>query len=288
MRLFEFDAEIDGAPEAPPLLMVHGLLTSRRQWLPNVERLSRHFRLIRVDLPAHGDAAPGADPAALSPARLVDGLDRLRARLGIGRWMLCGQSAGAALTLRYALDYPSRVAAQIFTNANAVIHPSPDEAYLATHTARVARLRNPARNGLDREAIHPRHARRFPAPIRETLVAEVARMDPAAFADFLDALMPRVSLRYQLPRLTVPTLLINGRHEHRFQPLRNWIETNVPMIGIVDLDGGHSINIENAEGFDAAALHFLEPYAEALAQVAESQAVSLRQNGDQWLLPDQP
>ena len=86
----------------------------------------------------------------------------------------------------------------------------------------------------------------------------------------------------------MPTLLINGRHEHRFQPLRNWIEANVPMIGIVDLDGGHSINIENAEGFDAAALHFLKPYAEALAQVGESQAVLLRQNGDQWLLPDQP
>jgi pimeloyl-ACP methyl ester carboxylesterase len=43
----------DGQTCEPPLLLVHGFLTSHRHWDNNLG-MRQHFRLIRVDLPAHG------------------------------------------------------------------------------------------------------------------------------------------------------------------------------------------------------------------------------------------
>lgn len=258
MELVEYEYETNGPPAAPVLLLVHGLLSSRDHWLPNLDRLSERFRLVRVDLPGHGATPMPANPAALHPDRLVDALERLRRRLGVKSWMICGQSLGAAITLRYALAFPEAVVAQIFTNANAVLRAHPDEAHLAEHARRVARLRDPSAAPFDRETIHPRLAKRFPDPIRARLVEGVAAMRPAEFAALIDAVMPQISLRYYLPRLGVPTCLINGRFERRFQPLRDWAAENIPGLEVVDLDGGHSVNIEAPEGFDAAVLAYLE------------------------------
>ena len=37
---------------------------------------------------------------------------------------VCGQSLGATLTLRYALDHPERVLAQVFTNSTSALADS--------------------------------------------------------------------------------------------------------------------------------------------------------------------
>jgi len=41
--------------------------------------------------------------------------------VGAERWLVCGQSLGAALTLRYSLDHADRVTAQVFTNSNSAL-----------------------------------------------------------------------------------------------------------------------------------------------------------------------
>lgn len=258
MKRVDFRYEIDGPRNAPPLLLVHGLLSSRAHWLLNLPSLTQHFRTIRIDMPAHGETLMPPDRAALAPARLADALDDLRDHLQIDRWLICGQSVGAGLSLRYAIDYPDRVIGQIFTNANAVLRSYPDEAELAAHAERVARLRDAKARPFDRETIHPRLAKRFPREMRARLARVVESMDPVAFATFIDAVMPHLSLRYELPRNRVPICLINGRFERRFQPLRDWCKAAIPGIEIHDLDGGHSVNIEAPEAFDAAALGFLK------------------------------
>jgi pimeloyl-ACP methyl ester carboxylesterase len=45
------------------------------------------------------------------PDAYVAAFETLRERLGASRWLVCGQSLGATLTLRYALDHPERVRA---------------------------------------------------------------------------------------------------------------------------------------------------------------------------------
>jgi pimeloyl-ACP methyl ester carboxylesterase len=55
----------------------------------------------------------------------------------------------------------------------------------------------------------------------------------------------------------VPTLLVNGKRERRFQPVRDWLEQTHRNIQIVDLDGGHSVNVECPDAFNRVATAFL-------------------------------
>ena len=47
--------ELVGLGERPPLLLLHGFMSSNLQWEPNRETLGRHFRLIAAELWGHGD-----------------------------------------------------------------------------------------------------------------------------------------------------------------------------------------------------------------------------------------
>jgi pimeloyl-ACP methyl ester carboxylesterase len=82
----------DGEPDAPPLLLVHGLAGSTAWWDSLVPMLARNFRLIRVDLRGHGKSP--------SPRRGYDTATQARGvaaaldSLGISRFSVVGHSTG--------------------------------------------------------------------------------------------------------------------------------------------------------------------------------------------------
>ncbi len=82
----------DGEPDAPPVLLIHGLAGSIAWWDSVVPMLARDFRLIRVDLRGHGKSPSprrGYDTAA--HAR---GVAAVLDRLGVSRFSVVGHSTG--------------------------------------------------------------------------------------------------------------------------------------------------------------------------------------------------
>lgn len=249
---------IDADPEngRPALLLVHGMLSSRNHWRPNL-CLSREFRIIRIDLPAHGlSPAPNSEVDA-TPEALVMAIEAVRERLQISRWHICGQSFGAALTLRYALTFPDRVIAQVFTNANGALREAWDVSQQRQNLKQIEEILRERHVALRRMAYHPCHAKRFPPDLRELLSQDADSSDIRGIVMLLAQATPHLSVRGRLGELRVPTLLINGAWEKRFQNARNWLRHSHPNIAIKDLPGGHSINIECPDGFNTAVLLFL-------------------------------
>lgn len=249
---------IDADPEdgRPPLLLLHGLLSSRNHWLPN-HSLSENFRLVRVDLPAHGHSPAPADALGATPEALVQAIELVQDHLKINRWYICGQSFGAGVTLRYALTFPERVIAQVFTNANAALRETWDASDQRRNLEHIDEILREGHAAMRRRAYHPCHARRFQSDLRERLSRDADSTDAAGIAMLLAHAMPRLSVRERLGELRVPTLLVNGVWEKRFQPVRNWLSEAHPHIAIVDLQGGHSVNIECPGEFNAAVSRFL-------------------------------
>lgn len=243
--------------DRPALLLMHGLLSSRHQWLLNQETLRSKYRLVLVELPGHGQAAPCTDLARLQPDALADDLDRARQILGIRRWHICGQSFAAGITLRHALRHPEAVAAQIWTNSNRVLSELPDATGVASIEARSRAIEKEGREALRREPFHPLFGRRFPADIRERLVADADGSDLGTIAALLRHTLPALPMRAAFARISVPTLLVNGRLESQFQPVRQLAAQLLPELEVADLPGGHAINIEKPELFDETALEFL-------------------------------
>jgi|SRR4051794_21358957 pimeloyl-ACP methyl ester carboxylesterase len=99
----------DGQPDAPTLLLLHGLAGSTAWWDSVVPLLARNFRLIRVDLRGHGNSPSprrGYDTAAQarSVATALDGL-------GIVRFSVVGHSTGGCVATALAEQRPGAVAA---------------------------------------------------------------------------------------------------------------------------------------------------------------------------------
>lgn len=91
----------------PPLVLLHGLGGSAFAWLPVLDGLAKHFRVIVPDLLGFGySEKPEAD---YSLEFLAGFLADLLGALGYDRVSLAGNSLGGAVALRFALDHPEQV-----------------------------------------------------------------------------------------------------------------------------------------------------------------------------------
>jgi len=57
--------------------------------------------------------------------------------------------------------------------------------------------------------------------------------------------------------------MVNGLQENGFQPLLEGIKLLLQSLKVVDLDGGHSINIEAALSFNEVVKHFMTAGSES-------------------------
>jgi 2-succinyl-6-hydroxy-2,4-cyclohexadiene-1-carboxylate synthase len=239
--------------QGPYMLMVHGFLSSRGQWRPNLAALGDVVRPVLLELFGHGRSPAPEDAAAFRVERYLETFEAIRERLGAERWFVCGQSFGAGLTIRYALTHPERVIGQVFTNSNSALA----EADLGEQEARAAAVEQGGRQALEAMRIHPVNARRLPEAVKRELVEDAARIEPRAIAQAIRTTRTAVSVLADLDKLRVPTLFVNGRHEKRFQPLRDRAVDLIPNCQVVDLDGGHPVNIDAAAEFNRAVAAFV-------------------------------
>jgi len=236
----------------PHLLLVHGLCSSRAQWRPNLEALSRFSRPVVIEVLGHGRSESPTDPAAYAVEAYIDRFEALRERLGVDRWAACGQSFGAGLTLRYALARPERIIAQVFTNSNSALSPGDPPVSEEIRLARLAGFEDRGRAALEALAFYPKRTGRLPPAVEDELIADAALISLAGVANGLRYTSPGLCVTPRLSEIEVPTLLVNGRRERRFQPLRDHAAAAIPGVRIVDLDGGHPVNLDCADAFTDA------------------------------------
>src|SRR5258707_11221248 len=97
MDRLAFEARGDG----PPIVLRHGLATTRMIWRRGTPELARRRRVIAVDVPGCGESppvGPGFELGAVA-SRIVGGLERAGVT---GPFDLVGHSMGGALALTIA------------------------------------------------------------------------------------------------------------------------------------------------------------------------------------------
>lgn len=244
--------EVHDRGNGPYMLMVHGFLSSRAQWRINLPALTEVCRPVLVELLGHGRSPAPSDPAPYRVQSYIQAFEHIRTELGADRWLVCGQSFGAGLAIQYALEHEQRVAGLAFTNSISALSPKGDEERAAAQKERADTIAAGGKAALQSLRIHPSHAKRFPEDIKAELVADADMLAPEAILRSIGLTSPDLSIAHRLPEIRVPSVLVNGLWEKRFQPMRDKVAAEVPGISIVDLPGGHSINIEAAAGFDEA------------------------------------
>lgn len=246
----------------PLLLLVHGFLTSRAQWLPNVGALGEVCRPVVVDLYGHGASPAPTAPEAYAPGAYVDAFEAIRMALGAERWLVCGYSLGGALTIRYALTQPERLFGHVFTNSmSAFADAEQTRQWAAGAEAAGASILAHGKAAIERMPVHPKRARRLPRPVARALAEDAERLQPVGIANTVQVTTPAASVRDAVHRNAVPALLPCGRFEKRFQPHRAFAKAHMPKLHVVDLEAGHAVNMEDAAGFNGAVRDFVRRVA---------------------------
>jgi len=249
--------EVHGT-QGPHLLMVHGLMSSRAQWIPNLKAFTEFCRPVVVELFGHGRSALPRNPEAYFPENYIREFEMIRHELRLGNWFICGQSLGAALTLRYSLLHPERVKAQIFTNSLSALSDVGDNENMERL---VMLMLQGGRASLDSFPLNPSRSRFLDPEIKKALVEDINLVDMEGFANNLLHLIPRCSVRNLLSKISVPTLLVAGKFDKQFGALVPTVLENTPYLEFIELEGGHAVNIDAADRFNEAVRKFILRYS---------------------------
>lgn len=202
-----------------PLLAIHGGGPGATGWSnfnQNIPELSKHFRLILIDLPQYGQS----DPVVInepSPAYYARSVKNFIDALGIEKLHVLGNSLGGMTGLKFAIEYPERLIKLMIMGAPpggpSIFTPLPAEGIKRL----MAAFENPTK-----ETIHEMikvfvYDSSF---VTDTLLEQrlKAAQNGAILAARKQSNTPPLDLTPDLHRVKAKTLLLWGRDD-RFVPI---------------------------------------------------------------------
>ena len=246
------------AGRGPHLLLVHGVVSSRAQWLDNLAVLGEFCRPVVVELFGHGRSPSPQSPRPYSPAGYAEEFECIRGALGVQQWYVCGYSLGAGLTIRYAHTHRDSVRAQMFTNSSSGFADAATVSTWRNQSDESAqRILAGGLAAIERIAVHPRNAKRLPEHIRRALVEDAKLLNPLGIANTFRYTNPNVSVRSLIKNNRVPALLVCGTREGRFAEHLTYVRNRMPLVEITEVDAGHGVNMEAVDGFNEAVRAFV-------------------------------
>jgi pimeloyl-ACP methyl ester carboxylesterase len=252
-----------GDGQGPPLVFVHGLGGSWKNWLENMPAAARHRRTVALDLPGFGDSElPAGDISISNYARCVDAvLDAMH----LTEVELIGNSMGGFIAAELAITRPARVHTLTLVDAAGIsitdLARGPTMTLMRLIAAQGswgagqdAMLKRPRLRHLAFRAVM-----RHPTRLALDLVAHQA--GGPGMPGFLLAMNALLSydFRDRLPEIACPTLIVHGA-EDMLVPVQDAHEFArlIPDARLEILkDTGHVAMLERPLTFNALLAEFL-------------------------------
>lgn len=258
-------AEVYGAPDAPPLVLLHGFTGSAGSWgTPLLTALARaRLRVIALDLHGHGRSDAPMDPAAYSMQHTQRDLFVALGKLGLvpGEAVVLGYSMGGRIALYAAFSGFFRglvlesASPGLRTEAEQRARQVSDEALAGAimrdgipafveHWERLPLFASQARlTEAQRNALHVQRLHNRPVGLANSLRGVGTGAQP--------------SLWQRLGELTLPTLLIVGAEDTKFSTIGSEMAGLLPNATLVMVpDAGHTVHLEQPARYEHAVRAF--------------------------------
>jgi pimeloyl-ACP methyl ester carboxylesterase len=267
----------------PPVLLVHGWLSSSRIWEQLATRLAQRFTVYTLDLSGFGESdKPLSGYGLRNGGRL---LYAFCAHFGLTRTNVIGHDLGGNMAVKLAADHPDVVGRLVLvaTPANEDQIDLPTPLWLATLPVvgpifyTLGRFARPVRRLWMRPFVAD------PEDLTEEVVEDAGRSTPAAAGKTLAVARREISggrLARQAVIIKVPSLLIAGEEDQIVDPqaVSVWAGSmDQAEICLLD-ECGHLPMIERTAEFNAQILAFLTgdarylEYAKAALKTDEEEA----------------
>ena len=224
--------ELEGPPEAPPLLLHHGLTRTLESWRVHgfTAALAERFRLILVDGRGHGRSDAPHEAAAYTAERRASDIVAVLDAVGAEQAHVWGYSMGGHVAYAVARYAPERLRSLIVGGQ----HPYPRDRQYDDRRLEVIR------RGM---LAFVEDSERLSGPLAEPERSAVLAQDLDAMVAVCEAYRDASGLDEGLAELTVPTLIYCGDRDRHFEGARRAAATIpgarfVPLEGVTHPEGG--------------------------------------------------
>ena len=255
-QLDTVDLAYGEAGHGPSLVLLHGLGSSRNDWLLQLPTFIPRYRTVAVDLRGHGGSPKPSGPYRLE--QLAADVAELLRRIDAHPAHVLGISLGGAVAQQLALDFPELVRSLVLVNTAARFV---SESWQQRLTG-VKRMASVYLFGMDRvaEAVA---TRLFPKPeqtqLRRETVERIRNNDLAAYRATLWAIV-RFDVQARLGEIRCPTLVVAGEQDTTV-PLasKRRLAQRIPRSRLeIIANSGHATPVDQPEAFNRVVMAFLE------------------------------
>ena len=276
----------------PPVLLVHGWLSSSRIWEQLAARLAQRFTVYTLDLSGFGESdKPLSGYGVRNGSRL---LYAFCAHFGLIRTNVIGHDLGGDMSVKLAADHPDVVGRLVLvaTPADDDQIDLPTPLWLATLPVlgpifyTLGRLVRPVRRVWMRPFVLDPH------DLTDEVVEDAARSTPAAVGKTLSVARREIArgrLARQARIIKIPLLLIAGEEDQIVDPqgVGAWARS-VDQAEVCLLDEcGHLPMVERTSEFNAQILAFLTGDARYLDYVETAPAAEEEEAGEEVGSPEE-
>jgi len=229
-----------------PLLLIHGLGSSSRDWAAQADHFAEHYRVLRVDLRGHGRSERGDGPYSIAQfARDVAVF--LRKRDAVPAHVV-GLSMGGMVAFELSAGAPQILRSLVVVNsvADMRLHTWHDVWFYASRRATVQLLGMRRVGQLLASQLFVKPSQEN---LRETFVRRWAQNDKQAYLWSVDAIM-RWGVTDRLDDIDVPALLVSSDEDYTPVSAKERIAAQLPdaELAVVD-DGRHALPAEKPSAF---------------------------------------
>lgn len=234
----------------PAMVLVHANPFDHCLWLYQIAHFSTWFKVIAIDIRGYGRSDKVTTPYTLKD--MCDDVLGVMDKEEVGRAVLMGCSVGSGISLLLGLDHPDRFDAVILVGGNSGVSDR--------YRKRIEGYTT------DLTAYHLKHMRELVTPSfpKTTLGAYLLNMfverEPRLKGEAIACVFRAgngTETTERLPDMRVPTLVINGEHDHSL-PAGQKTAALIPGAIHEILPGtGHACCLEDPAGFDKLVIDFL-------------------------------
>ena len=254
LELDDIDLYYETRGDGEPLLLIHGLGSSTRDWEHQVEYFARHYQVIVFDARGHGRS--GKPPGPYSMALFATDVARLLQALDAHPAHVVGISMGGMIAFELALNHAELAKSLVIVNSGPeFVVDSFKQRLQVWQRFLILRLLGMRKIGqVLGQRLFPKAEQ---APLRSVFVERWATNDPGAYREAMRAIIGW-SVADRIADIDCPTLVLASDQD--YTPLADkqaWAERMANAELVVIDDARHALPMEKPEAFNAAVETFL-------------------------------
>jgi pimeloyl-ACP methyl ester carboxylesterase len=254
LRINDIDLYYEATGQGQPILFVHGLGSSTRDWQRQVAYFSPHYRAVTFDLRGHGQSHKPPGPYTIplfasDSARLIESLDLAPAHV-------VGISLGGMVAFQLAVDRPELLRSLVIINSSPeLVLRTLKERWQAFQRLLIVRLLGMRKMGqVLGQRLFPRAEH---ADLRRLFVERWAENDARAYLASFRAVLGW-SVTDRLPELRIPTLVVAADQDYTPVAVKEAYVARMPQAELVVIeDSRHATPVEQPERLNQAIMAFL-------------------------------